>query len=227
MESNPKDTRRPMVVILNASLANGEIHRLLQTRRCFRIKVTQSTERDSVILPVKSIAYLVVSISELARKWPSKGDKTLNEDTIQRIEKFSSIHRNCHLLLLTKMTTEDEFNIFKELQHRFWKSPLVIYPVASAKQCIRMLEKASTLNNDANDAYTSLLNGNLGEEMTQSILEENLGITSHQSLVLLDGCQNIANIACFSEEELIERCPLSRDCVKRIRQFFQQDCVSM
>ena len=52
--------------------------------------VTQSTERDSMILAVKSIAYLVVSISELARKWPSNGNKTLNETIIQRYVTFAS-----------------------------------------------------------------------------------------------------------------------------------------
>ncbi len=46
-----------------------------------------------------------------------------------------------------------------------------------------------------------------------------------ESLVLLDGCQNISNIGCSSIEDLMEKSPLPSEVVKKVQQFFERDCV--
>ena len=48
-----------------------------------------------------------------------------------------------------------------------------------------------------------------------------------ESLVLLDGCQNIANIASATKAELLDHSPLPKEVADKIQLYFEKDCVGL
>ncbi len=51
--------------------------------------------------------------------------------------------------------------------------------------------------------------------------------TKEESLVLLDGCQNIANIGYSSIQDLMEKSALSREVAEQILKYIDRDLVSV
>ena len=60
---------------------------------CFKVKTSNSTEKNSVLFPTCNVAFLIYSVNDLhvdaSQGGSSEPNSTLNEDMLQRITKFS------------------------------------------------------------------------------------------------------------------------------------------
>ena len=47
--------------------------------------VSQSTEKNSIIFPGKSVAFMVIAVTEMTNTWPPSRERFLNEEVIKRL----------------------------------------------------------------------------------------------------------------------------------------------
>eukprot|EP00058_Branchiostoma_floridae_P027477 XP_002612968.1 hypothetical protein BRAFLDRAFT_74753 [Branchiostoma floridae] len=69
-------------VIVNASLENSDITRLLQQQH--KTRVSDTTLRHTCIFPLSGVAFMIVPLNESLVDWPPRGESVLDSSLVDR-----------------------------------------------------------------------------------------------------------------------------------------------
>ncbi|XP_066921224.1 uncharacterized protein [Clytia hemisphaerica] len=209
-------------VIINQSFERNEINRLLS--KFYKARVAEKTDRNSIIFPKSSRAFLIKPLCEFSIAWPPRGQHFLDQDAINGLKKFVRIHRYPFIFLLTNQMSAHEVMVYNKIQEQFDVNENVIfYPVSNHPKCVAIINdiiKPSIDRDSINMELKALKQGKLNEETITQTLMRNIPITDHDAMVVQDGCKCLSNIAKASKEELVD-CSLSIKSAQQIQTFFQ------
>jgi len=211
-------------VIISKSLETSEVHRLLS--KYYRPRVANGTLHHSIIFPKSSVAFMIQPICELCLTWPPSGKYFIDMKMVDRLQQFNRIHRNAYVFLTSANINEDESIVIEAVEHQFCESKVTFLPVRGASAIVtvmlRMLQPKNELLTRIEAAKKSL-NGEVDESQVCHILEKNLQLSSHDAMVLQDGCSTVATIATSSVDQ-IKDCSLSHHTAEKIFGFFHESC---
>ncbi|XP_039983845.1 protein SPO16 homolog isoform X2 [Xiphias gladius] len=117
----PEETSPPWrtTIIVSSSLQNHDTHRMLSSQQ-HRIRFSDSVESGAFIFP----------LSDLPERLEESG-------LIERIKKFTRVHRNSFLLLYAPFNGKRELEILSGIQCRFFGSNLRILPVRNNAEIVK------------------------------------------------------------------------------------------
>ncbi|XP_034438629.1 uncharacterized protein C1orf146 homolog isoform X1 [Hippoglossus hippoglossus] len=115
-------------VIVSTSLQNHDTVRMLMAQQ-HRIRSSDSVEPGAFIFPLSGTAFLLVDPQDLPEQFEESG-------VIEKIKKFTQVHRNSFLLLYAPFTGKKELEILSEIQCRFFGSNLRILPVRNNAEVV-------------------------------------------------------------------------------------------
>ncbi|XP_019630094.1 PREDICTED: uncharacterized protein LOC109474261 [Branchiostoma belcheri] len=70
-------------VIVNASLQNSDVTRLLQQQQ-HKTRVSDTTLRHTCIFPQSGVAFMIIPLNESLTEWPPGGDSVLDSSLVDR-----------------------------------------------------------------------------------------------------------------------------------------------
>ncbi|XP_057293955.1 uncharacterized protein LOC130622514 [Hydractinia symbiolongicarpus] len=185
--------------------------------------MADGTIKHSIIFPKSSKAFLVQPLCELSNVWPPTGKYFLDQKSLERIDGFLRIHRNAYVLFTASEISSDEALILDATQKHFIKHHVTFLPITGgASQCVEIIMDIIHSEVDASNMLSDmkkLCDGELDESMICNIIEKNLEVSSHDAMVLHDGCKTIQNIANAELDQLME-CSLSVKVSKNVIAFF-------
>ncbi|XP_021260125.1 uncharacterized protein C1orf146 homolog isoform X2 [Numida meleagris] len=118
-------------VIMSTGLQNHEISAILQ-RQQHRVRYSESVEIGSVIFSLSAgVAFILADIQDLL----VRGE----EEVLERVQKFISIHRNSFLVLSAALHGQQEWNVMFRIQRRFLGSNLRIIPVHNTAETVKLM----------------------------------------------------------------------------------------
>ncbi|XP_039983843.1 protein SPO16 homolog isoform X1 [Xiphias gladius] len=127
----PEETSPPWrtTIIVSSSLQNHDTHRMLSSQQ-HRIRFSDSVESGAFIFPLSGTAFLLVDPQDLPERLEESG-------LIERIKKFTRVHRNSFLLLYAPFNGKRELEILSGIQCRFFGSNLRILPVRNNAEIVK------------------------------------------------------------------------------------------
>nr|XP_006816029.1 PREDICTED: uncharacterized protein C1orf146 homolog [Saccoglossus kowalevskii] len=154
-------------------IQEGEIARLLQNHK---VRVSENTIQDTCIFPLSSVAFMIVKLNEATTIWPPNTPWKLQPDLVERIERFNTVHRHGHLVLMATLFGPHELSVFTAVQERFMNTKLSILPAHNTNEAVdNMLTVAksgcATLSKIANATREELLDCSLDSATVQHILQ--------------------------------------------------------
>ncbi|CAH1241197.1 C1orf146 [Branchiostoma lanceolatum] len=214
-------------VIVNASLQNSDVTRLLQQQK-HKTRVSDTTLRHTCIFPLSGVAFMIVPLNESLTDWPPSADSVLDGHLVDRIEKFLAVHRNCYLLTTAALHGHHEMTALSALQNKFMDRKLYLLPAHNASECVQSMETIAKATykpscETIRQRLCKLLTNQVSEDIVLHIISR-LGLSQHECLVLQQGRGTLGRIALASREELLD-CSLDSDTVDRVIKFFEKDCV--
>uniref|UniRef100_H2Y8S6 Uncharacterized protein n=1 Tax=Ciona savignyi TaxID=51511 RepID=H2Y8S6_CIOSA len=146
--------------IINQSLQGHPLIQHLSDFK-FKIKMSSTTEENSVIIPTSAVAFLILSVGDVIRDdviCPDDVNDWLDKTMISKITKFSSGHRNAYVILFSRHLSENEVKVHQCLQQRFLDDRVSILVALGAKNCCDVICSVSRQFNRkfANDAGRQL-----------------------------------------------------------------------
>ncbi|KAK3713000.1 hypothetical protein QZH41_014109 [Actinostola sp. cb2023] len=172
-------------VIVNVSLSNSEVCRLLEKNH--KMRVSDTTGEDTVIFPLSSVAFLLLNSSDIMTR-NDDGNSRLDANIMKRIERFQQIHRNCYVIVTSNMMSAKQLQCLVALQERF-SQHLGFIPVCNSKEsvnCMTNIAKVTCkpLSNVIKERLQNLQSSTIIESVVLHILS-NLGLTLHDILLIL------------------------------------------
>jgi len=211
-------------VIVNKSFEGSEVQRLLA--KFYKVRLADGTVKHSIIFPKSCKAFLIQPICEITTVWPPRGKYFMDQSTLERIDSFLRIHRNAFVFLSSGSMQNEEIYVMDAVQKQFRNESVVFLPTTGAAQCISIMmdilkPKSDKIKQRILDAKR-LSEGKFNEVDICKIMENNLNVSSHDAMVIQDGCQTITNISSATQYQLME-CSLSAQAAKEVVAYFQRD----
>ncbi|XP_020917436.1 uncharacterized protein LOC110254739 [Exaiptasia diaphana] len=211
-------------VIVNISLSNSEVCRLLRSGKNNKVRLSENTGEDVIIFPLSSVAFFLLNSGKIIDS--TDGFKTINANLVERLEKFNQIHRHGYVIISLNTQPVQQFELLILLQERFSKVHLNFIPVSSSIESVQCMDNIAKVTckpliDVIKERLQKLQSSAISESVILQILSS-LGLNMHDCSVLHDGCQSIANIAMATEEELMDY-SLDHETAKKIVSFFQND----
>nr|XP_027229782.1 uncharacterized protein LOC113821468 [Penaeus vannamei] len=192
---------KPIPLILHIDLHRPDFTDYLGSG--FKIRVSKSTPRDSVILPTCGVAVLVMYLSRISTASTSTsttastsgeegpGVKESLDEVIERIKAFTSQHKVSILVLVGSVFGEEEVGgVIATIQRKLLPRPPPLLPAhgdAQAAAHIQTLAKATLP--ETRRVVQERMEGILQEATSQDFgvtLARAMGLSQHQASVLLD-----------------------------------------
>ncbi|XP_078661508.1 protein SPO16 homolog [Branchiostoma floridae x Branchiostoma belcheri] len=214
-------------VIVNASLQNSDVTRLLQQQQ-HKTRVSDTTLRHTCIFPQSGVAFMIIPLNESLTEWPPSGDSVLDSSLVDRIEKFLAVHRNCYLLTTAALYGHHEMAALSTLQNKFMDRKLYLLPAHNASECVQSMTTIAKATYKPScemirHRLCKLLANQISDDIVLQIISR-LGLSQHECLVLQQGLGTMGRVALASREELLD-CSLDSETVDRVIKFFEKDCV--
>ncbi|XP_053448175.1 protein SPO16 homolog [Nycticebus coucang] len=130
-ESGGKEKGRwTTTVIISSSLKNNEVATALENRS-HKVRYSDSVESGSIIFSLSGVAFLLMDTKECFM--------SAEELFLDKIEKFTGIHRNSFLVLSAALHGPEEWKLMFRIQQRFLGSNLRILPVHNVVNAINLM----------------------------------------------------------------------------------------
>ncbi|XP_003784208.1 uncharacterized protein C1orf146 homolog [Otolemur garnettii] len=130
-ESGGKEKGRwTTTVIISSSLKNNEVATALENRS-HKVRYSDSVESGSIIFSLSGVAFLLMDTKECFM--------STEELFLDKIEKFTDIHRNSFLVLSAALHGPEEWKLMFRIQQRFLGSNLRILPVHNVVNAINLM----------------------------------------------------------------------------------------
>ncbi|XP_027229782.2 uncharacterized protein [Penaeus vannamei] len=233
---------KPTPLILHIDLQRPDFTDYLGSG--FKIRVSKSTPRDSVILPTCGVAVLVIYLSRISTASTSTsttastsgeegaGVKESLDEVIERIKAFTSQHKVSILVLVGSVFGEEEVGgVIATIQRKLLPRPPPLLPAhgdAQAAAHIQTLAKAT--QPETRRVVQERMEGILQEATAQAFgatLARAMGLSQHQASVLLDSFGSLAAVAEASAVEIHRRTPLDAATAASVAAFFARDTVTL
>ncbi|XP_027044533.1 uncharacterized protein C1orf146-like isoform X2 [Pocillopora damicornis] len=200
-------------VILNRSLENSDIHRLLM--QYHKVRVTDTTGHGVIIFPLSSVAFMIMPLDQVLTENQEK--HLINEDTIERIHKLNQLHRKAYVILVAAFMGPEQIKAWTALQ-------------SSAKECFECM---MTISKVTSKPMVGVIQERM-KRLQESTINDNIvlgalatiGLSNHECLVLQDGCKNVTRVSQATKEELLD-CSLDQHTAQKIINFFEKDCIQI
>ncbi|XP_077865012.1 protein SPO16 homolog [Saccoglossus kowalevskii] len=165
-------------------IQEGEIARLLQNHK---VRVSENTIQDTCIFPLSSVAFMIVKLNEATTIWPPNTPWKLQPDLVERIERFNTVHRHGHLVLMATLFGPHELSVFTAVQERFMNTKLSILPAHNTNEAVdNMLTVAKATCKPASEIISQRVNhmttNHLSADYIMQILSK-IGINGHHILL--------------------------------------------
>ncbi|XP_027044535.1 uncharacterized protein C1orf146-like isoform X4 [Pocillopora damicornis] len=170
-------------VILNRSLENSDIHRLLM--QYHKVRVTDTTGHGVIIFPLSSVAFMIMPLDQVLTENQEK--HLINEDTIERIHKLNQLHRKAYVILVAAFMGPEQIKAWTALQSRFLGTSSRFIPAHSAKECFECMMTISKGHHHQSETITSLLS---------LLIDESVGNYMEDSCQLTSCCQPHREVLC-------------------------------
>ncbi|XP_071825381.1 protein SPO16 homolog isoform X2 [Apostichopus japonicus] len=211
-------------IVIHTNLKNEQISHYFQSQGH---KVRYNIIPSTIIFPKSSIAFLITQSSNfLETTKENESHSSLENKMFKRLEKFTSTHRNCYLLLKIANLEETMWNAIERVQMRFMDTKLQMIFAEKDMSCIQsMITIAQATCKPASTILQSKLKEHLrGQFSVEKILStlEPTGLSEHDCLVLQQGLGSLRNISQATEDQLLD-CSLSPEAVKKLINFFAMD----
>lgn len=172
------------------------------------VSVSAGTLTHTCIFPQSSVAFMVIPVAEALTQCPPKEISEIEKQLSQTLTKFSELHQRCYVLLCAPLLGKSEQQLLMLLQQRFLSRNLHFLPVHNANECTEcMISIARVMCKP----LCTVIQERMGNVQEQFLKEEKLldviqqiGAGEHESLLLLDGCGSLSNIAKSSVCDLLE-----------------------
>nr|XP_058954871.1 protein SPO16 homolog [Pocillopora verrucosa] len=213
-------------VILNRSLENSDIHRLLM--QYHKVRVTDTTGHGVIIFPLSSVAFMIMPLDQVLTENQEK--HLINEDTIERIHKLNQLHRKAYVILVAAFMGPEQIKAWTALQSRFLGTSSRFIPAHSAKECFECM---MTISKVTSKPMVGVIQERM-KRLQESTINDNIvlgalatiGLSNHECLVLQDGCKNVTGVSQATKEELLD-CSLDQHTAQKIINFFEKDCIQI
>ncbi|XP_078378539.1 protein SPO16 homolog [Oculina patagonica] len=211
-------------IILNKSLEQSEVHRLLG--QSHKVRVTDTTGQGVVIFPLSSVAFMIVPLDQVFKE--NDGQYSMNQDIIDRIQRLNQLHRRAFVILVAARMGPEEMQALVALQNRFLGANARFIPSHSAKECVDcMLTIAKVtckpMAGVIQERMKKLQESTVSDNVVLRVLA-NIGLSNHECLVLQDGCKTVARVSQATEEDLMD-CSLDHHTAQKIINFFEKDSI--
>ncbi|XP_075689333.1 protein SPO16 homolog isoform X2 [Rhinoderma darwinii] len=115
-------------VIVSSSLQDHEVIASLRNQQ-HKIRFSASVLTGSIIFPLSGIAFLLANAEEVLG--------TQKEAVFDKIETFTSIHRNSFLVMVAALHGPEEFALMFSIQLRFLGSNLKVIPTHNSVETVK------------------------------------------------------------------------------------------
>ncbi|XP_022799414.1 uncharacterized protein C1orf146-like [Stylophora pistillata] len=227
LASNMADNVLPCwPVILNKSLENSDIHRLLM--QFHKVRVTDTTGQGVIIFPLSSVAFMIMPVNQILKE--DQGKHSLNEDTVERIHRLNQLHRRAYVILVAAFKGPEQIKAWTTLQSRFVGTSSRFIPAHSAKECFDCMIAIAKVTSKPmarviQERMKRLQESTISDNIVLSALAT-IGLSGHECLVLQDGCKNVAKVSQATKEELLD-CSLDQHTAQKIINFFEKDSIQI
>lgn len=153
---------------------------------------------------------MVLTARDALTSWPPTDTCQIDHAFAQRLAQFSKLHYTCYVLLCVPMLGSNELKVLSALQEHGLSRGLQLHflPAHNASECV---ENMLTIAKVMCRPLSSLILQRLEHIQQQLVSEEavfriveNVGLKDFETLLLMDGCGQLASIAQLSMEELME-----------------------
>ncbi|XP_040264673.1 protein SPO16 homolog [Bufo bufo] len=117
-------------VIVSSTLQDHEVIATLRNQQ-HKIRFSKSLLAGSIIFPLSGIAFLLANAQE------ALGSQ--REDAFDKIQQFTSIHRNSFLVLVAALHGPEERDLMFSIQLRFLGSNLKIIPAHNSVETVKSI----------------------------------------------------------------------------------------
>ncbi|XP_014662886.1 PREDICTED: uncharacterized protein LOC106805699 [Priapulus caudatus] len=171
---------------------------------------------------------MVVSLKETLVTWPPDELCSLNPHIVERIEEMLKIHRHSYVIATSTLHGKDEHAALIALQQKFFDTNLGILVAHNAQDCTdHMSTIAKVMCKTGKEVIQAQVRWVLSSQTSSEVIVqalEQLGLSQHQSNVLLDCFGSIAAVAASSAAQLQQSSVDSITC-NNILDFFDQDKI--
>ncbi|XP_027044534.1 uncharacterized protein C1orf146 homolog isoform X3 [Pocillopora damicornis] len=169
-------------VILNRSLENSDIHRLLM--QYHKVRVTDTTGHGVIIFPLSSVAFMIMPLDQVLTENQEK--HLINEDTIERFlgtsSRFIPAHsaKECFecMMTISKVTSKPMVGVIQERMKRLQESTIndniVLGALAtiglSNHECLVLQDGCKNVTRVSQATKEELLDCSLDQHTAQKII---------------------------------------------------------
>lgn len=215
------------LVILNNSLADSELHRLLKMQQ-LRIKgqsspqkynyqvliflciytVSSGTLPHTCLYPQSSIAFMILPTSSILTSWPPTDQSKILPQLSSNIEKFSKLHHRCYILVSSPLIGSHEQAAIGLLQENFLTANVQFLPMHNSNECVTCMQNVAKLTCKPLSTLVQKRMADLesqleSEDSIMSILR-GCGLKERECVMVLDGCGGLSGLAQATEGELMD-----------------------
>ncbi|CAH3017399.1 unnamed protein product [Porites evermanni] len=213
-------------IIINKSLEESEIYRLLRSKH--KVRVTDTTGQGVIIFPLSSVAFMVISLDHALKE--NEGQTVVSADIVERVQRLNQVHQRAYVILMAALMGSKEMQNLTALQSRFLGTKANFIPAHSAKECVDFMV---TIAKVTCKPMAGLIQERMKRLQESTVSDNvilhalgNIGLGNHECLVLQDGLKTVSRVSQATEEELID-CSLDHQTAQKVINFFDKDCIQI
>ncbi|XP_039269504.2 protein SPO16 homolog [Styela clava] len=229
-------------IVIHESLRDTDISRYFSTFR-FKVKVSDRTEKNSIIFPKSSLAVIVYQIQGIVKDWAvgrkdseciisSKPDISILDKTVlSTLSHFASVNRKSYVVLLAAKFDIHEMMVFTALQEYFMMSNLNILVAHNARECVECITTMGDATTKESILKTKETIDQISQEKSNSTdyIANALvcaGIDKDDANAIHRACGSLANIVLSGNKDyLLERTNLEDATAKHVIEFFGKNTI--
>ncbi|XP_073235893.1 protein SPO16 homolog [Porites lutea] len=213
-------------IIINKSLEESEIYRLLRSKH--KVRVTDTTGQGVIIFPLSSVAFMVISLDHALKE--NEGQTVVSADIVERVQRLNQVHQRAYVILMAALMGSKEMQNLTALQSRFLATKANFIPAHSAKECVDFMVTIAKVTCKPmagliQERMKRLQESTVSDNVVLHALG-NIGLGNHECLVLQDGLKTVSRVSQATEEELID-CSLDHQTAQKVINFFDKDCIQI